>query len=156
MDALRSYLLSVTAAALLCSIAHRFLGNKGVGNGARFLTSVFLVLTVLQPLGKKDLLFLDQFRLELSSASDAAIAEGKDNSQKAMAQIIKKEAAAYILEKAKELHLSVQVTVEVSDDPLPVPIGVKISGQTTPYSKIQLQNMIEQQLGIPKENQRWT
>lgn len=156
MDTLRSYLLSVTAAALLCSIAYRFLGNKGVGNGARFLTSVFLVLTVLQPLGKQELDFLNQFQLELSSAGNAVVADGKEDSQKAMAQIIKTEVAAYILEKAKELHLNIQVTVEVSDDPLPIPISVMISGQTTPYSKIQLQNIIEQQLGISKENQRWT
>lgn len=156
MEALRSYLLSVTAAAVLCGLADRFLGKKGGAVAARFLTGIFLVLTVLRPLGQMDSRFWEDIHVDISGEAEDAVAQGKNQTQKAMAQIIKQEAGTYILKKAKELNADIQVTVEVSDEPLPTPVSVRITGTIAPYAKLQLQTILEQQLSISKENQQWT
>lgn len=156
MDAVRSYLLSVCGAALLCGIADRFLGKKGPAAAARVLTGLFLAFTVLQPLGKWDTEEFFDLDFDISDTAEKAVAQGQAQAQKSMTKIIKQEAAAYILEKAKTLHADIQVTVEVSDDSLPIPVSAQITGNVSPYAKSQLQAMMEQQLGISKENQRWT
>lgn len=99
---------------------------------------------------------LSEIDLDFQRSAQQAVDQGKEESQKAMAQIIKQETAAYILEKAQSLGAQIQVSVEVSDADLPIPVGVRISGTVAPYAKVQLQTFLEQQLGISKENQRWT
>lgn len=154
MEDLRAYLLSVTAAAVLCGLAERFLGKKA--GAARFLTSVFLVLTVLRPLGQLDSRFWQDIHLDIPGGAEEAVAQGEIQSRQAMAQVIKEETGAYILKKAQQLNADIQVSVEVSDEALPMPVGVRITGSIAPYAKLQLQTFLEQQLGISKENQQWT
>lgn len=156
MDGVRSYLLSVTGAAILCCIASRFLGKKGAGSVARLLTGLFLTFTVLRPLADRNIDFLSDFSLDYGDDAAQAVAQGEEISKKALAQLIKEETGAYILKKANQLHADIQVSVEVSDDPVPKPVRLQISGSIAPNAKIQLQTMIEQQLGISKENQKWT
>lgn len=156
MEGIRAYLLSVSAAALLCGIANRFLGKNTAAAAAKILTGLFLTLTVLQPLGKWDPSLLENLTFDLSDAGEQAVAQGEKQTQKALAQCIKEETAAYILEKARELKADIHVTVEVSEGRIPVPTGVQISGTVSPYARTRLQTIIEEQLGIAKENQRWT
>lgn len=148
--------MSVSAAALVCAIAGRFLGKKGPAAIARALTGIFLVFTLIEPLTGLPEDLLTKIDLDFQRSAQQAVDQGKEESKKAMAQIIKQETAAYILEKARSLQADIQVSVEVTDDDLPIPVGVRISGTLAPYAKVQLQTYLEQQLGISKENQRWT
>ena len=55
-------------------------------------------------------------------------------------------------------RLGAAVTVEVTlsqDDP-PVPEYVEIFGEISPYIKLRLEELIQEELNIAKENQRWT
>lgn len=156
MDGVGSYLLSVTGAVLLCGLADRFLGKNGVAATAKLITGVFLTLTVLHPLASADGQFWKQLSIDVSDRAEEAVAQGEILSRNAMAQIIKEETAAYILEKAKTFDADIQVQVELSQEQIPKPVGVRITGAVAPYAKTQLQAMIEEQLGISKENQRWT
>lgn len=156
MESVGTYLLSVSAAALLCGLADRFTGDRGGGAAARVVTGLFLTAVLLQPLGKAQIGQLEALRLDISDGAQDAADEGQARSQIQLAQLITQRCAAYILEKASELHADIQVWVEVSEDALPVPVGVRIQGEVAPYTKLQLQTYIEQQLGIAKENQQWT
>lgn len=156
MDHVSSYLLSVCGAALLCGIADRFLGKSGSAGAAKILTGLFLAFTVLNPLGNWNVESFLDMDFDFSNIAEESVAQGQAQTQKSMANIIKQETAAYILEKAKTLHADIQVSVEVSDDALPIPVSTRITGNISPYVKLQLQTVIEQQLGISKENQRWT
>ena len=71
-----------------------------------------------------------------------------------MADIIKAETEAYILDKASQLN--VELSVEVTIDEENIPTAVTLSGEVSPYARRQLQEIIESDLGIAKENQRWT
>lgn len=156
MSTVGSYLLAVSGAALLCGITDRFLSKKGAAAAARVLTSLFLVYTVLKPLNSWDGESLFDIELDFSAAAEEALAQGQMQAQKTIAELIKQETAAYILEKAQAYNADIQVTVEVSEESIPVPVGARITGNISPYAKSQLQSILEQQLGISKENQQWT
>lgn len=149
MDSLRTYLIAVSCAAVLYSLCNRL--SHG-GEGTKILAGLILTLVVLRPL--TDLTGLSwEFSLDdLSQEAQLAVAEGEETSRQAMIQIIKEQLSAYILEQADGAAL--QVTVEVSEDA--VPVSVSIRGTVSPYTKLRLQTLIEQQLGIAKENQQWT
>lgn len=150
VEDLRTYLLSVTAAALLCGIV-RGLGKSRV---PAIAAGLFLVITVLGPLANWN----GNWPAEdwsISQDGQKVAEEGRQLAQQAMADSIKEETGAYILEKAKAIHADIQVKVEVSDDTIPLPVGVQISGSVTPYAKKQLETFLEDELGISKENQLW-
>ena len=53
-----------------------------------------------------------------------------------MADIIKEETEAYILDKAADLHANLRVEVAVGEDNLPA--AVTISGEASPYARRQI------------------
>ena len=87
-----------------------------------------------------------------ADAEDAA-AMGENLARDSMADIIKEETEAYILDKAADLHANLRVEVAVGEDNLPA--AVTISGEASPYARRQIQAMIANDLGISKENQKW-
>ncbi len=156
MDGVREYLLAVSGAALLCGVINCFLGKERSGQPVKVLTGLLLVLTIMQPLGNISADIFEDFSLNFSDEAQAAAALGEKQAQNALADIIKAETGAYILQKANEIGIEIQVTVEVTDGDIPTPVAVRIAGAASPFAKIQLQSFIEQQLGISKENQKWT
>ena len=74
----------------------------------------------------------------------------------ALRQIIKTETEAYILDKAAQFDLQLDVQVALTDDVMPVPESVQLTGSVSPYVKSRLQILISNDLGIPKEQQLWT
>ena len=78
---------------------------------------------------------------------------GENLARDSMADIIKEETEAYILDKAADLHANLRVEVAVGEDNLPA--AFTISGEASPYARRQIQAMIANDLGISKENQKW-
>ncbi len=157
MEAVRQYLLAVTAAAVVCGIAQRLLGKKGTAAGiGKMLTGLFLVFTVISPFTRLHLDDLTDFTAGIEADAADAVAAGQSDQKKAIAESIMQRTRAYILEKAEALNLRLTVEVTLSDSGLPAPVGVRIAGSASPYAKARLQSIIENDLGIPKENQLWT
>ena len=88
-------------------------------------------------------------------AQEAATA-GEQQAKSALRESIKQRTEAYILDKAKTLAAQVAVEVTLSNEAIPVPIAVRISGNISPYARMQLQTILQEELGIPKEAQAWT
>lgn len=157
MEAVRQYLLSVTAAALVCGIAQRLLGKKGTAAGVgKMLTGLFLAFTVISPFTELRLGDLTDFTAGFEAEAADAAAAGQSSTRKALAESIINRTQTYILEKAKGLNLELSVEVKVSEADIPLPVEVRLSGSAAPYAKQRLQTIIEDDLGIPKENQLWT
>lgn len=156
MEGIREYLISVTAAALLCGILKSLAGEKGsTGGFLRLICGIFLALTVIRPLKEftlRDIVPISaDWMQEAQSASDA----GVDYAQQAMARHISETCGAYILDKAQTLGAEIQVEIRVSGDSTPVPVSSEISGELSPYAKNQLKQILEMDLGIPEEDQIW-
>lgn len=157
MDALRQYFLSVTAAAVICGIVNGLLQNKGMAPAlVKLISGSFLALAVISPVTRIDLDDFTDYSLNYSAAAECAAGAGENLAQETMADIIKSQSEAYILDKAESLGLEVDVDVTVSGEQLPVPVAVCISGAVSPYAKGQLTAILTENLGIAKENQQWT
>lgn len=156
MKTVGAYLLSVCTVAVLCGLARRFSGGKGTAAAVQLLTGAILTLTVLKPLGNLEGKWLDKIEFDFSSAAETAVSRGQAQAQNTLAQLIKEETSAYILQRAKELNVTVTVSVEVSNDALPVPTKVRMNGNVSPYARQRLQSLICSELGIAKEDQIWT
>lgn len=152
---LKSYLYSLILASIVCVIVKKLLsGNATISSIARILCGIFLVCTFLQPLERITLPEWED--LQLQSDAQVAVAQGVNSAHEALSSCISQQVESYILGKAAQLEASVSVQVRLSDDTIPVPMQVRISGSISPYGKQQLQAIIEQDLGIPKEDQIWS
>lgn len=154
MEALRQYILSVVTAAMLCGIVTGLFPSGAGKQMVRLICGLFLAYTVLAPISRGKLPGLTDFSLGIPEEAAQAAAVGENLASDSMAEIIKSEAEAYILDKARSLQA--EVTVEVSVNEENVPNSVTVSGAVSPYVRRQLQRILESDLGIAKENQKWT
>ena len=154
MEALRQYVLSVVTAALVCGIATELFPNGRGKQVIKLLGGLFLAYAVLSPVSRGDFSEILDFPYSYEEEAAAAAGVGENLARESMADIIKAETEAYILDKAADLRA--EVTVEVTVNEENVPSKVTITGEASPYARRQLQDAIESDLGIPKENQQWT
>ncbi len=154
MEALREYLLRMCAAGVLCALVSGLLGKKGmIGAATKLLTGMLMLVTLLSPLVKLPLTSLDSVLTDITQEADSVAASGENSARQAMEAIIMEKTEAYILDKAKGYGGSITVSVTLNGESLPA--AVQISGSISPYGKKQLQDSIEQELGIPMEAQTW-
>ena len=157
MMSVGAYLLSVSTAAVLCGLVRYFLGKKGPSAAlGTMVAGVFLLMTILSPLGNfQDIKWEDITGRWKEEAADAATL-GSVEAKKAQDAIIKQQLEAYILDKATEYHAQLQVEITLSETGAAVPVAASLRGAVAPYAKQRLQEIIEKDLGISKENQQWT
>ena len=153
MEALRQYVISVTAAAMLCGIVTGLFPPGSGKRIAKLICGLFLAYTVLSPISRVDFSTLPDFSLRCMDDAQAAVTAGENLARKSTAEIIKEETEAYILDKAADLHTSLTAEVTIGEENLPE--SVTISGEASPYARRRLQTIIESDLGISKENQQW-
>lgn len=157
MRDITQYLLSLSAAAIICAVVNRMLTGKGtVTKLGKMLSGVFLLLTILSPLPGIRLEDALDWTLPYEKDAAAAVLQGQSMAKTQMDSIISERVCAYILDKASAYDATLSVSVTLSEDPIPVPVAVNISGNISPYGKRQLQAWISQSLGIAKEAQTWT
>lgn len=155
MDGIRQYIISIVAAAILCAVLGTMVPGKGTAASLiKLVSGIFLSFVVIQPIKNIDLDDLpsvwDSFRADAA----AAVEEGENLALEASSAIIKEQAEAYILDKASQMDLA--LTVEVTLDAQNVPASAVISGKISPQGKTRLQTLLEEDLGISKEDQLWT
>lgn len=156
MNALASYVISVTAAGIICGIVTCLLGEKGaVSELGKMLTGIFLAVMVIQPILHIRFDNLDDYLQALSLDGNKIAESGKTMAEKQVAGIIKKQVEAYILDKAASMGVELSVEVVVEENDLPVLAAVRLCGRVSPSAKQQLVAMIEKELGIARENQIW-
>ena len=153
MEPIREYLLSVTAAALICGVVRGFAGKGGAtAKLLKLLCGIFLAVTVIRPVVNIKLDDFYDFTDRLSAEGEMAVAMGEEMASDEMKRIIKEKAEAYILDKAKLLGAEIQVEVFLEDL---VPAAAVMSGNISPFAKSSLSESIYKDLDIPAEEQIW-
>lgn len=156
MDGIREYLLHLIAAAVISGAVMRLLrGNGAACVIAKILCGIFLIYCVVKPIPQLELGEVSSIGTDLRSEAEQAAAWGEKAAWDALAESIKQQTQSYILEKAKEMNVDLAVQVEVSEDDIPTPVSVCLTGKISPYAKSRLSDLIDQELGIEKENQTW-
>lgn len=92
---------------------------------------------------------------DILSGANNAMEAGKLEGDNALRRIIKEQSEAYILDKASQLGLCLEVRVDVSEDDVPIPDRVFMRGGASAYSKMALELYVQENLGIPRERQQW-
>ena len=156
MDTLRQYIVSVTTAALICALIKSLSAKSSYHRTIGLLCGLFLAISILSPFLRPDPDFWVQtFAQNFRTEASAAAAIGQKSHHEYLAVIIKQKVEAYILDKAAQWNITPEITVFLSDGEMPVPVSVEIRGEISPYEKQRLAQILEIDLGISKENQRW-
>lgn len=154
---MKQYLLSVVTAAIISGIVTKLLGSKGTqGAIGKLIAGLFLAFAVISPLRSVRIHDLASFRVSYSEAADLAVEAGKEMTLQALQTRIKEQCEAYILDKARSLNVELEAEVTVSEDDIPTPVAVQLSGNVSPNAKSSLTRIITEDLGIPKEDQKWS
>lgn len=141
---------------MVCAIANKMLGKRSAEGGAeKLLIGLILTLSILQPLQQFDMDDISDIVDELDWQAQEAVDRGETHSRNERNLLIKQRTEEYILQRASELQVSIQVEVVLSDEQVPAPEKVYLSGDFSPFAKMQLQTILERDLGIAKENQIW-
>lgn len=80
---------------------------------------------------------------------------GKTLTQNAFREVIKQQTEAYILSKAEEYGADIHSSVQLSNNDIPIPVSIQITGIITDEAKIKIEKIITEEFGIPKECQYW-
>ena len=156
MAGLRAYVLSVIAASVICALTMKLSGKQNSTSAImRFVCGLVMSAVIVQPIGEMMIPNLRGYFQDLELQVHAVVERGTELSYQTFAQGIQEQSQAYIQNKATELGATLHVTVELDDSNLPVPERAILSGMIAPAAKIELENFIETELGIGKENQIW-
>ena len=154
MSYLRDYILSLAAIAMICGVVLSLLPEGGRKGLIRLVIGAALVATALSPLQGIALPDLTSWGSALTQQGESLAARGMEIGEAARRERIKSAAESYILDKAEALGLALEA--EVTLDEAGVPVGVRLSGEVSPYLQLRLSERIAEDLGITKENQQWT
>ena len=156
MDQIREYLIGVTVAAILCGIVTALTGEKGfLGSAMKLLTGLLMALALVSPWVTISLNNLFGWTENIKTDAEVAVQEGQHTGEEIYRKVIKERLEAYILDEAQALGLNLSVAVTLSQDAVPVPVGVELSGSTSPYLKQCLTLFMANELGIEREDQVW-
>lgn len=155
MEAIGKIILSISAAAIIVSIMQAFFKHGMTARLIRLAGGLFLMFTLVNPIAKLDFQKLFDTHWDFTVHGADAAAYGQDLAQQQLHGIIKQQCEAYILDKAEAYHTQLEVEVMLSSDQIPTPTAVRLQGNVSPYAKQSLQQYIQQNLGISKEQQLW-
>ncbi len=156
MGSLGKYLFSVICAAVICAIVNSVIHkNSTYAQAVRFLSGLFLTVTVLSPLRSFRLDGLSSFVNTFSVDGEYYTDLGAADAKSAAEAIIKERLEAYILDKAISMGLEIEVEVTLADSDPPVPRQVELRGSAAPYARKKLGDFIANNLAIPEDDQKW-
>ena len=157
MDSIRQYIIGVVAAALLCGISNTLIHEKtALGAGVKFVTGILMVLAVLQPWTDISLDVFTDWRDGISADASDIVAYGKESAMDAYRAGIKEQLESYIQDEANALGAELSVQITLTDDDVPVPERVVLSGDISPSGRQSMEALLTERLGISREEQIWT
>ncbi|WP_186564428.1 stage III sporulation protein AF [Lawsonibacter celer] len=154
LELIRSWLIGITCAAMIVALAEGLTPPGAIRKVGKLTGGLVLLLAILQPIlgldGAALTRSLTEYRLDLSAYSDSL----EEENGELMKEIIAEQSAAYIVDKAAELGISCQVTVEtVQDGDYPVPETVTVIGELDMAQQEALKRQIETDFAIPAQRQ---
>ncbi len=155
MEAMKTYLISVTSVAIICGGVLALVGNKGsTATILRLLTGIFMTYTILNPLVDINLNNLEYISEEFVSEANNAVSTGKYMAASEKNKFIIDKYKAYILDKASSLNADLKIDIRL-DDQTGLVSNIVLEGAISPFAKKELTNYLTDDLGIPGEVQNW-
>ena len=154
MDFLPSYILSISATAMLCTLAMQIVGQKGTSAVViQMVCGMLIAFAVIKPLGKISLPDFKEYTNSLDKKVSAAVETGVNQTKELINLRITESTVSYVQSKASELGAS--LSVRISLDQNSIPVQIELTGKIAPNAKSILEELIQTDLGIRKEDQIW-
>ena len=153
METVKQFVISITAAAAVCSIVLILVPPKGsTGQLIRMVAGLFMAITALKPILSFSISGLEDFALQIGREGDEAVSYGESVTRAKMEEAVTERMRQLILDRAESMGASLQISLILNDM---VPERVIINGPVSPYAKGELSAWIEANLGISGEAQEW-
>jgi stage III sporulation protein AF len=157
MELIRTWLIGVTAAALVAALADSLAPEGAVRKIGKLAGGLLMVVAILQPLVQLDdsalAAALAQTRLEAQGYSTAL----EEENERLMKLIIEEQTGAYIQDKAAQLGVTctAQVTCQENGEGALYPASVTVYGELSETETDTLTRLIQGDLAIPAEDQHY-
>ena len=157
MDGVRVWLLAIISASMLCALADALMPSGAVKRVGKLVCGLVLLCAVLSPASDLDLSggreWLENWFDGLEEREK--VLEQQVNEERKV--IIEREYAAYIVDKAAELGLTctARVSCRAGEEGLFLPERAEVSGFLTEGERERLSLVIQEDLGIPEEEQAY-
>ena len=158
MGYVRSWLLGVTAAALVLALAETLAPEGSVKKVCRLAGGMALLLAAAGPvLDALDGTLLASAVEGWRDRSQRYERELEENNERLYLAIIEEETAAYVMDKAREFgfECDVEVTFGYDEKGVPCPWEVTARGGWTPERRARLGRLLEEELGVPVQRQHY-
>ena len=156
MDAIRKYLISLCAAALLCALVRALVPGGRMKKLCSLLCGIFLMTAALSGISGWQLSDFAQELSKMQVAAEQARTGVEIRNREALCAIRKSKSEAYIWDKADELGVAMEVEVETRDlGSGPYPWRATLTGACGGEKRTALTQYIEENLAIPEARQVW-
>lgn len=152
----RNYLLHVAASCLLVTIVSGLLPKGRIRKNVQICGSLVVLLAIAAPVLRIQAEDIARGLSSLQLQIQDAQVDSKLINHTYLKERIKQDCEAYVLDIAKALKLDITVDVQLEEqDGCPYPFRILLTGSAAPWQKQALQDILESDLGIPKERQSW-
>ena len=155
---MREWLLGLACAAMAAALAQALAPEGGAKRVCRLAGALVLLLAAVSPVLRLDEAELADLAGDWQHSAQAYTQALEEENDLLYKTIIEERAAAYIVDKAAQLGVScqAQVTCRVQgEQAAPLPWRATVTGRFTQPQREQLAQVLEQELGIPPERQRF-
>lgn len=152
-EAVRNWILSIMAAALLLSILEAASPKGPVRGVVRLAAGLVLFLVIVSPLASGLPGWITSGLSEELASVTAFSEDLEETNESYLETIMSQRASEYIVTQAEEMGLSLtaSVTCEWTEEGLPVPAEAVLQGAISEKEREALSNIIQEELGIAKE-----
>ena len=156
-ELVRQWLLGVACTALILAVADSLAPEGSVKKICRLAGGLALMLAAVSPLLRLDSGALADMLKEYQAAVRSYEETLEEQYHVFYQTVIEGSAAAYIVDKAKEMGISCQaeVTFLYDEDGVPCPWEVTAWGDWTDGTREELERLLEDDLGVPPQRQHY-
>ena len=156
MTEIRTYLLSVSISAIFVCLVTSIIPEGRVKKAASYIGNMLLLLTVLSPVVRLDEQIVQSAVSRIERQMQTVQMHTSSDPSQRMNALIKERCETYILDKAMDLGMAIEVSVTTQTDQVcPQPNGAAIVGDYSLMQQERLAEILEEDLGIPREEQQW-
>lgn len=153
MYGVKEYGCTIILCALSCGIISEITSEIKGKNIIRFVCGILFAMVLLRPLTQINLTEMIQIPEIEDYDAECFIKEGKTMAAKTQQTYIKEACEAYILDKARILNGDIIAKIKLNEEMIPFSVEILEKGETSIQS--QLETILANDLGIPKEHQTW-
>ena len=153
---MKTYLLRLTAAAILAALIRKLAPKSGAGRGARLGAGLLVLVCLASPLGELNLAAAAQKLAQNGFTQWRTADEVDQQANEMLEELISDAARSYILDKAQAMGVSLETEVTLRlQNRYPVPWSATIRSSANQTQRETLTEEIARDLGIPAERQEW-